>query len=98
VLWYHELICSNNKGTIAFEWFLVRLLRRVELNRVLAPARQAWRTLAPARALVNRCRGRHRAIHVRAPAVALIRVLDAGHRVPHRLMIDWSAHALAQVK
>jgi hypothetical protein len=76
---------STNRETASYEWVLARLLCRVKLDCVFAPARQARRTLAPARALVNRGRGGCRAVHVRTPAVALIRVLDTGHLVPHCL-------------
>jgi hypothetical protein len=63
----------------------VGLVLRVKLDRVVAPARQTRRALAANGALVSGRRRRWRVVQVRAPAVALVRVLDAGHRVPHSL-------------
>jgi hypothetical protein len=48
--------------------------------------------------MVKRRRGRRRAVRIRASAVALIRVLNAGHLVPRCLTNDWSAYAFARVR
>jgi hypothetical protein len=63
----------------------VWLVHCVELDRVVAPARQTWCALAADGALVNGRRRRRCVVQVRVPAVALVRVLNAGHFVPHSL-------------
>jgi hypothetical protein len=67
-------ICMYSKNVPSL-WF----------DRVVAPARETRRTLAADRALVTGRRRQWRVVQVRAPAVALVRVHDSGHRVPHRL-------------